>query len=631
MVYRRGQSWLMPFVLLSWGHMSFMTYPYFAAGFEGDWLSANTLFHLAAWPFYSLLYLLPALVAAYGAGRLFPARVGVARALAMILSTAALLFIWADRLIFELYSFHINAFVLNLVTTTGGLDSLNTSHSTYLTVFLVICRLLLVQGACLFLATRGRAGRPRVGLFVWRPAVVTTVFLGLFVIQGVSYGIGDIRNDPAVLEHAYDYPFFQKVRFRHLAGKFGFNAADRTRSISLADNSRLDYPRAPVTFESVDKPPNIVWLVAESLRWDQLGPEVMPRTWAFSQRATRFLNHYSSGNGTREGLFGMFYGLYGSYWDSFLHARQSPLLMDRLQALGYEIDLRTGAKFSYPEFDKTILAGIPAAAIHEADDELSPWQRDDNNTTDTIRFIDQAGDGPFMAFQFFESTHAPYFFPPQQAIKTPYLENMNYAEFSRQYLQENRDGILNRYRNAGYWVDHQIGRILDALDSRALLDDTLVIITGDHGEEFMEKGNWGHNSTFVEEQTHVPLVLWLPGRSPNTVSRLTSHLDIATTLLQCLGARGDSREYSQGMNLLSAPARDFINISDWHSIAVVTNDLKIRIPYISTGLDFWQPTDGHDHHLDQQQSRRLLARYQDAITRAIENTTQFTRSATAGN
>ena len=69
-----------------------------------------------------------------------------------------------------------------------------------------------------------------------------------------------------------------------------------------------------------EKPLNIVWLVSESWRWDMLNPEIMPNTWAVTQNAHRFTRHYSGGNGTRMGMFAMFYGLYGTYWFPFLHS-----------------------------------------------------------------------------------------------------------------------------------------------------------------------------------------------------------------------------------------------------------------------------------------------------------------------
>jgi membrane-anchored protein YejM (alkaline phosphatase superfamily) len=604
--------------------MLFMTFPYFQSGYEGSRWSANALFHMAAWPFYAFLYLLPVFLLSAIIRYLPGCDHWASKAMALLVTSACLVFIWADGFIFELYSFHINRFVLNLVLTDGGIDSLNNSTGTNLSIAVVVTRIFIIQCIALFLALRQhplfeRYSRPDT-------AYISAFFLGLFFIQGTTYGISDVANKASVLEHAYDYPWFQKIRFRSLAAKLGYEASARGPSIERADDSRLQYPLHNIAFAEVETPPNIVWLVAESLRWDQLTPEVMPNTWAFAQDSLHYLNHYSSGNGTREGMFGMFYGLYGSYWDSFLHAQQSPLLMDRLQALDYKFDFRTGAKFTYPEFDRTILANLPADTFHEADHEITPWRRDQENTSAMLAFLQDQDSGPFMTFQFFESTHAPYFFPDDEAIREPYPASLNYADFSKEYLQENVGGILNRYSNAAHWVDSQIGRIIETLAQQDRLDNTIVIITGDHGEEFMEKGSWGHNSSFVEEQTHVPMVLKLPGKMPEQVSQLTSHLDIATTMLQYLGAPANIRDYSLGISLLDRQPRQAINISDWHSIAVVTNDMKIRIPYISIGFDNWQPTDVEDHELDARMKQELLSHHQRAITTTIANTSLFTQN-----
>ena len=105
--------------------------------------------------------------------------------------------------------------------------------------------------------------------------------------------------------------------------------------------------------------------MAESLRADMLDPEIRPSTWNFAHQAHRFNQHYSGGNGTRMGLFSAFYGIYGPYWFPFLEARRSPVIMDVLQQQGYQLDLHTSAKFSYPEFDKTIFAGVPDRFMHE--------------------------------------------------------------------------------------------------------------------------------------------------------------------------------------------------------------------------------------------------------------------------
>lgn len=74
---------------------------------------------------------------------------------------------------------------------------------------------------------------------------------------------------------------------------------------------------------------------------------------------------------------------------------------------------------------------------------------------------------------------------------------MNYA---RMDLENDITLIKNRYINSCHHLDSQLGRIIHYLESNQLLEKTIVIITGDHGEEFMEKGHWGHNSAYTEEQ-----------------------------------------------------------------------------------------------------------------------------------
>lgn len=69
------------------------------------------------------------------------------------------------------------------------------------------------------------------------------------------------------------------------------------------------------------------------------------------------------------------------------------------------------------------------------------------------------------------------------------------------------------------------------------MEDTIVIVTGDHGEEFMEKGRWGHRSTFSQEQIQVPLIIWIPESGKGDHSFMTSHIDIVPTIAPYLGVK----------------------------------------------------------------------------------------------
>lgn len=180
-----------------------------------------------------------------------------------------------------------------------------------------------------------------------------------------------------------------------------------------------------------------------------------------------------------------------------------------------------------------------------------------------------------MTFMFFESPHALYYFPPENEICTPYLQEFNYANVD---LKKDIQLIKNRYINSCNHLDSQYARIIKYLEDNSLLDSTIVILTGDHGEEFMEKGRWGHNSTFSEEQTLVPLVLWVPGQTPRQIDTITSHLDIPATLMHILGVKNSPHDYSEGYDLLAGKTRDYTVLSGWDNICYVDNENKAIFP-----------------------------------------------------
>jgi membrane-anchored protein YejM (alkaline phosphatase superfamily) len=616
----RPGACLSTFFALTWLHMLWLTRGFFDLGLDRVGLNLNSLFHVTAWPLYSLLYLGPAIGLTLGVRALFHAHALPSSLTAVMTTALTLLLIRVDSLVYDLYAFHINSFVLNLLITPGGIGSLGSGSESYLSFAVLILRILLIQGALMLFALRRTVQARCLHPGHWRLAAVLT---GLFAVQGTVYGISDVANHGPVLDSSYVYPLFQRVRFRSLAARFGFEHSRRSEFIAALDAAPLDYPRAPVTYADLDRPPNIVFLVAESLRHDQLTPETMPRTWAFSGKGLRFTEHYSAGNGTREGLFGMFYGLYGSYWSSFMHAGQGPLLMDRVLDQGYQLDLRTSAAFTYPEFDKTLFVRVPPDLLHTADAALVPWRRDEVNADAALDFLAHRDPSrPFMSFFFFESTHAPYSFPEESALTPDYQEGVDYTQLSRAELAANVTPLYNRYRNAAHWIDIQLGRIYAELERQDLLANTIVIVTGDHGEEFMENGAWGHNSAFVEEQTRVPLVVLMPGKEPAVIHRMTSHLDIATTLLQELGIGAETASYSLGTHLLDAEPCGHLVVSDWHSVGLVTPDFKYRIPYLmTTGANYWSPTDRGDDVLDDMRAAELTTRYRQLL---LETMTAFT-------
>ncbi len=501
--------------------------------------------------------------------------------LAVIVVTVVQMLIYTDSFVFKIFGFHFNSFVWNLVTTKGGIESMGSSPSavrsfiaTLLFFFAVQAGILLslmlipqVKNFCRNFLTRCKL------------TAATVVIIIVAVLQGLAYGLSSFYDYKPVVSASEAFPFYVPVRFSHMAKSLGLKAPVESSFNMKFGKIKLQYPLNPIKLRSDGKNYNIIFLMAESLRADMLDAEIMPKTWEFSQQSVNFKQHYSGGNGTRMAMFAAFYGLYGNYWFKFLNEHKGPVIIDLLQANNYQMTMFSSAKFSYPEFDNTIFVKLPREKLFDSGN-LKPgimgWEYDRQNVSHMLDFIENHDKSrPFMTFMFFESPHALYYFPPENIIRTSYLGEFNYAKVD---LKNDIGLIKNRYINSCNHLDSQFDRIFKYLKEKSLLDSTIVIITGDHGEEFMEKGRWGHNSDYSEEQTLVPMVLWVPGVKPRQVESMTSHLDIPATILNILGVANPPDDYSFGIDMLGKDKRQFSIISGWDTIAYVDSEYKAIFP-----------------------------------------------------
>ena len=585
---------------------------------------------LASWTLmttftYSFFYLLPALVGGYFVrwlmGKSRHQRVaGVTVALAAVgLTGVTHVLLFSDHMIHTMYGFHINGFVLDLVTTPGGIASLGASLSTQLTGALIVAALFGVQ-AFLYYVVVLRAAASSSGAFKCRWRWLLVVLLLATVSERMAYAYSSAVNYKPILFASENYPLYLPLSMRKAAKFFGIKEQERSGGRFDVKSSSLNYPLAPLNIESPARLPNIVWLVAESLRFDMLDPKIMPELWQFSEQALRLEKHYSGGNLTQMGVFSMFYGLYSPYWFPMLDNRRSPVLMDVLQQQNYQFGLYTSQRFTFPAFDKTVFVNMNPADMHELQGGAEAWKRDQINIGEMLDFIDSRDkQRPFMSYMFFESTHANYTFPPDSVIVEPYLEDLNYltADFASEIGK-----IKNRYINASHHVDQQIGRVIAHLRREKLLENTMVIVLGDHGEEFMERGRWGHSAEFNRYQTSTPAVVYVPGQKPRVVTGITSHLDIPATVMPLLGVLNPPSDYSAGQNLLDPGYhRDYAVAGDWNRIAYLGENFKIAFPVNTAGAARDEMTDGDDRPLAN--PTEAMSSIQTVMIEMMKNLTRF--------
>ena len=159
---------------------------------------------------------------------------------------------------------------------------------------------------------------------------------------------------------------------------------------------------------------------------------------------------------------------------------------------------------------------------------------------------------PFFAFLNFFDAHDPYVLPegePRRFVRGPVTMEQAivvyelWPLFAKQNLnQASLDLARDSYDDCLGYLDLQLGRLLDALDGRGLLRNTLVIVTSDHGEGFGEHGLFGHGVSLYQTEIRVPLLIRPPSglSSSKVVSEPVSLRDLPATIVDLLGLEAGS-------------------------------------------------------------------------------------------
>jgi arylsulfatase A-like enzyme len=141
-----------------------------------------------------------------------------------------------------------------------------------------------------------------------------------------------------------------------------------------------------------------------------------------------------------------------------------------------------------------------------------------------------------------------------QTLEEPFFLWVHYFDPHFKYLAHARWGHLgtakiDRYDAEIAHTDEQIGRLLTGLEDRELLENTVIVFTADHGEEFGEHGGQFHY-TLHDEVVRVPLVIQAPSLEPGIRGEVSEQIDLLPTILALLGI--EPEESYPGRNLLAA-------------------------------------------------------------------------------
>lgn len=168
-------------------------------------------------------------------------------------------------------------------------------------------------------------------------------------------------------------------------------------------------------------------------------------------------------------------------------------------------------------------------------------------TRQTLDFIDETDD-PWLIYTHFTETHMnnqgdlPYPIPEDDAYRfvddPPVTAELQSHVGPVEYDDEQMDVHERLYDGAIRYLDEQVGRILDRLREGGIWDETLVVVTADHGELLGEHDLLGHGQLF-EESVHVPLVVKFPEQADGArVSERVSLTWLYPTILDEAGVDG---------------------------------------------------------------------------------------------
>lgn len=305
-------------------------------------------------------------------------------------------------------------------------------------------------------------------------------------------------------------------------------------------------PAPPPPLGSAVRRPDLLLVVVESLRHDALDPVTMPNVWRASGTGLRLDAHYATSNASHYGLFALLYGRSPLPYFETLDAGVPPTLPTWLRTWGYATHHLTCSDIRWRRMDEFMGPGS-----FEVERMRAPTlDACDRKVVD--RAIDLLAPGarpPRFVLTFLMSTHFGYHHPEDEAPFQPASPPPDALALDP---DQDTTALLNRYRNSAHYVDALIGQLIGAVD----LDQTIVVVTGDHGESLFDDGTLAHATRLSDVQTRVPLVLFGTGIEPSPRhDGPTDHVDLLPTLLSRLGLDRARLERLPGHDLF-APRDD---------------------------------------------------------------------------
>ena len=470
--------------------------------------------------------------------------------------------------VFSLYRFHINGLIISMFFSEGSDEIFQFDTSLYLKTAAII--LGIIVGNIVLKKVCNKFFEKFQRTF-FLPFLL--VFLTALISSNAIHAYAAVAQKQSVIKSTSHLPYYFPVTATRLMIKLGVVSQDDLLHADFGEQTGLCYPKNEIQSERFDTT-NIVIIAIDSWNYRTLNETIMPYTWDYANRNELFTNHLSSSNGTRGSIFGMFYGVSSYYWKDFDVTGTTPVMIDELNKRNITIRTYPSATLNNPNFAKLLFHKTPG--IKPSTEGNSVYERDCRLTQNFVDFLDSTtANEPFFAFLFYDLAHS-FEFP--EYLQKKFTPSWDFADYMK--LNNNMDPTpyWNLYCNCINVVDSLVHVALSAIEAKNLDKNTLIFITGDHGQEFNEnhKNYWGHGSNYTYPQIHIPLIVHKPNGNKALYSHRTTHYDISTTVLQdILGVTNNCSDYGMGRNLYDTTFRNWHIVGDNLNYAFIVEDNTI--------------------------------------------------------
>jgi len=319
-------------------------------------------------------------------------------------------------------------------------------------------------------------------------------------------------------------------------------------------------------------PRNIILLSADALRADHLScygyhRETSPVLDELAEESIRFTNAYSASSHTREAVPALLTGEYPDVAINDSYRLATETIAPQLSEAGFAtggfhsnpfVSRAYGFHQGFDMFDDDLHFGQHklVALAQRALDKLRNrhYARAEEINERSLSWIDSRdSDEPFFLWNHYMDTHGPYEPPGEYATlyadkkvsgrdaQSLYQRAIDHPE---SITEEERQLLIDLYDAEIRYNDEHIGEFLKELRNRDLVEDSLLVITADHGDAFGEHGYYEHPRYLHDEITHVPLFVRAPEKTDRIVETPVSTLDIVSTFKQVVGKGTDSERVS---------------------------------------------------------------------------------------